>query len=143
MCAMMQKLRTFAGLFETGSDCGSITGVGSLERAIVALLDEPPAERLVEEDYDQERDVEAADRRNDAPHRLQHRLDQARDENRPLAADARDPRRERVDQHDPEVELEDVAGDGVELARNHVYCTSSVYGSDASTSCGTPLRYGA
>src|SRR3984957_7150587 len=56
MWAMMQKLRTFAGPFGTATGCGWITGRESSAEA--SLLQEPPAECLVEEDHDQKGEVE-------------------------------------------------------------------------------------
>src|ERR1700681_1714197 len=100
MCAMMQKLRTCAGPCVATADSRWITSVLLEEARSGALyLDDVRVDELDDDDHDEKREVESAQRRDHRAHRRQHRLDEHRQIVGPAPAQTGDPRHHGIADH--------------------------------------------
>src|SRR5450631_4721604 len=115
---------------------------GRLKNRTSVLSDDGTIDVLNDENDDEKRQIKPAKGRNDPADWDQDGLHQPRDEVTPPAANTRHPRNERIDEHQQQVHVEEVADDAVDLTWDHTYCTPGSCGSVARMLCGTPWRKG-
>src|SRR6202451_3651929 len=108
MCAIMQKLRTFAAI---SVRCGFSALMLTLVRLVAYVADGHADDPRHDVDHENEKhdkgEVQATDRRDDSPDRIEERFDQHREIASPWTAQIRQPRKQRVNDQNARVDLED------------------------------------